>query len=538
MQLQLFHYGAAGIPTEHLRRERGPVALVVSPDSADRAVAAAEYLKNYRDGEIYVLAPNGNGELNQAEPPSRLVDGNFEVTLFIVNDGSKPLPNEVVAYLFKLRLRRVLSLNAIMELAEYSRPPVARSKVLFVSPGPIYPLSMGSHQRMFNCLLGLIGSGVDVSVLAQEQTPERSRVTQAALSLVATSVHFYKSSRGKLRGRPHWQRKSYDLLSKTLRIENPNKPSFSETCQQRSSFWLAKKLKELAAEGTYSAVWINYAWLMGKITPDLRRLFKVVICDTHDVHFYRNSSRRHWLDKVIFSDRVEKKAELTHLRRADLVIAISDRDGAILKQALPDRRVLTMPPTFEHLKAEVVARSVYKPLTFGFIGTKMEANSLALKYVLDEWWPTIHRFTPDSQFLVAGSVCDDPVVRKAAWLHDEVTMLGFVDDLEKFYRDIDVLLSPVLVKGGLNFKNAEAIVAGKHLFTNAAGAEALSPVPVKVAETAEDVIRLLREIEYDPQKDIEARSSAQSLALGRFGTLEIGPIMQMIQSGNGNEIQA
>lgn len=520
-QLFLYRFGSAQIPTEHLKRRKAPVSLVVGSGLSDNSATvfgAAQYLSAHRDGDVYILNNQlFSVDLERADIQS-LLSPAVEVTVYVVTMGENdvPLAPRIVSYLFQLNLLKVCSINQRYEIAGYRRPASGKLKILFVSAGSIYPLSLGSHQRMFNSIQGLIEAGCDVSVLYQKQRREREIGATAALSLVATEIHTFKPQWGKLRGKTARRRIVYDTLATLFRLSKPNKMTFAEKCQKRSSFWLYKQMKALGEAGGYDAAWVNYAWMMGKVNDEIRKLFPIVICDTHDVQFYRNGGIRPLLDRVILGQQYDKEVELAQLRKADLVLAISDRDAKLLQESLPGKNIITLVPSFDQHQKPIRPRDVYKPLTFGFIGTRMEANVKASEYVIRHWWPDLHKYSPDSRFLIAGSVCEEPSVQAVSWLRDEIELLGFVDDLSDFYNRIDALLSPVLVRGGLNFKNVEAAMAGKHVITNGDGAETLAPVPVRALTTSQDVIAYLTEVEMNPQLDVYLRMEVQQAAADRF----------------------
>ncbi|ASY71958.1 hypothetical protein N181_28225 [Sinorhizobium fredii USDA 205] len=520
-QLFLYRFGSAQIPAEHLRRKKAPISVVVASgisDSSHAIIGAAKHLAAHRDGDVYVLSTQLlNADLERMDVQV-LMSPSIEATLYVLSydESNVPLPPRTISYLFQLNLRKVCSLNRKHEISAYRRPAAGRRQVLFVSAGSIYPLSLGSHQRMFNSIQGLIDAGCDVTVLYQQQRREREIGAVAALSLVATETRAFKPQWGKLKGKTARRRRVYDILAKWLKVSNPNKLTFAEKCQKRSSFWLYKELKQLGETGAFDAVWVNYAWMMGKVDDGIRRLFHTVICDTHDVQFYRNDTARPLLDKIILNQKYDKDDEIKQLKKADIVLAISDRDAKLLKDTLSDKRVLTLVPSFDQHQKPVRPRDIYKPLTFGFIGTRMDANVRALEYVIRHWWPELHKYSPESRLLVAGSICEESSVQAASWLYDEIELLGFVDDLSEYYNKIDALLSPVLVRGGLNFKNVEAAMAGKHVITNSDGAEALAPVPVKALTSAQDVISFLTEMEMNPQLDLYLRMEVQRAAANRF----------------------
>lgn len=517
-QLFLYRLSSGQIPSEHLKREKTAISIVVATSAATDILGTARYLASRRDGDIFVLS---DLELNaglETVDIQFIMASSTEATVYVLSNeaNDEPLPPHIITYLFQLNLLKVFSITDQKAIWPYKRPAHGRVNILFVSPGSIYPLSLGSHQRMFNSIQGLLEADCNVTILYQKQRREREAAVRAALSLVAVETRTYNPAKGKLKGRVARRRALYDRLTKLVKLSKPIKETFAEKCQKRSSYWLHKELKELGGSHEFHALWVNYAWMMGKVDDEIRTLFHTVICDTHDVQFYRNEEERNVLERLVLSPEFDKKFEINRLKKSDIILAISSRDAKIFRDTLPRKNIITLLPSFDHHQRPIRPRDVYSPLHFGFIGTRMDANVLALDHVLQHWWPEIHKYSPESRFLVAGSVCGERSIQNAAWLHDEIELLGFVEDLAGFYNQIDVLLSPVLVKGGLNFKNIEAAMAGKHIFTNSNGVETMAPVNVPSLSTAEDVIKRLTELETNPELDVYIRLETQRAAASHF----------------------
>lgn len=526
MILSLTKAGSGPIPATYLKRNKSPVSLIVSNGEAELENRTLELVKRSRDGEIFILRQTSSIDKNMI-PAGYLVSDNIYVNVFVVEqDERKPLSTDVIQFLFQLNIGSTFSVSNDLRISRYTRPASDGLSILFVSPGSIHPLSLGSHQRMFNCLLGLIKDGHNVTVLFQENSPERTTAAKSALRLLATEVQTYSTKRGKLRGFVKWRRVACDLAIQVGLRKKPIAQSFSETIQKRSSFWLQKSLRDVVIRGKYDLLWINYAWMMGKITPEISNHFRSVICDTHDVQFYRTGVSTDPIERVTYPMWYERNKELNALERADIVVAISDRDGKLLSTVLPNKKIVTLKPSFGYAFASVEARSVYKPLVFGFIGTNMKANAEAVAFALDNWWPVIHHYSPDSTLRIAGSISHADSLQHRFHLNEGLVVLGFVDSLNEYYSSIDVLLSPVMMKGGLNFKMIEALVAGKHVFTNENGTEALSGVPVTVIRDSDDLRTNIRRIEADTQVDAIHRRRIQSEALEKFDKIDVRTVIE------------
>lgn len=364
-------------------------------------------------------------------------------------------------------------------------------RILFVFPGSIYPRTLGSHQRAISILLNLVAADFTVDILHTGPTAEERKWVESILSLLGNKIHAYNNRiQGTLRR----------STRKKMGLRRFNK--FDELIKKKVTPDLVNEINKMCSENNYDSILVNYCWLL-PATIEVKTKYPNVkiICDSHDIQFYRDGEDE--------PNSPESKSELKWLNFADQIITISHRDEKIVSPYIKDSKISTFLPSFDYL-ARYKFNFNANPLMFGFIGNDMQANVESLKFVMNNWWPSILKFSPESKFFVAGSVCNNEEYQSASFLREGVETLGFVDSLSLFYKQIDILLSPVIIRGGLNFKNAEVLVAGKLLLTNKNGADALKPLNLPfTAESAEEVIKILSEI---AEPDNQYLSCISSLA--------------------------
>ncbi len=389
--------------------------------------------------------------------------------------------------------------------------------LLFIFPGPILPLNLGSHQRAFNLLRNLhaCGHSIDVLIPANDQ----QEVVDAALRCFATNVHTYEYKR---RHYPRWKllaRGADKLWRRMLGLPVALPDLYSERSFTKPVNSAAKLVRSLHEKHRYRTIVVSYAWMMRVVRhlTTWRSEFHLV-CDTHDVQFVRNQSQNGRWGRLLASTRHERNLELRHLEGADTVIAISESDERVLSRHLKRAKVIRVTPGFDYARTSLTRRSRNAPVNFGFIGGKMEANVLALRQILKQWWPVIRQYSPDSKLYLAGTVSRQEDIERLTFFDESIVSLGFVDDLNAYYARFDVALNPVVVTGGLNFKSVEAVLYGKHLVTNTMGAACLgADFPCNVVESPTDLVPIIAEIERDNWADLSRRTAAQRNAASRFG---------------------
>jgi succinoglycan biosynthesis protein ExoO len=149
---------------------------------------------------------------------------------------------------------------------------------------------------------------------------------------------------------------------------------------------------------------------------------------------------------------LEPAAEIALLGQADAVVAIQDVEARQIGKLLPHRSILLTPMPARSVDAAQPGRD----RSLLFVGSNTAPNVIGLKWFLESVWPTILAQTPDCQLRVAGTVKSGFGVH-----HPQVQFLGLVDDLEPFYENAAVVISPLTVGSGLKVKLIEALAHGK-----------------------------------------------------------------------------
>lgn len=400
---------------------------------------------------------------------------------------------------------------------------------LFLFPGSIVPLSMGSHQRSFNLLFNLTATGKVVDVLIPDNPKLDKIKIRESLKCVCNEVYFYKDRRKKFtkiqtikRG---IEKKCRSLMGKTVNLPD----LFSERLHKKPTESLKRWVNSLYLAHQYEDIIVSYAWMLPAIdyikhAQDNYRL----ICDTHDVQFYRNQNILSRKERLFFNQNKEKFLEIDMLNQCDSVIAISEIDAKILSSNLKTK-VVSVYPGFDYSETLVKQRPVGRPIHFGFIGGGMSANVQSLEFVIQTWWPTIKNHSPDSILYIAGSICNNPIIREQSFFDQNIILMGFVKNINDFYNCIEVALNPVMVTGGLNFKSVEAVCAGKHLFTNDIGIKCLTnDFPCTVIQHPKQIIEAMNQIEFNLKQDKQNRIKNQAQALRIFGNIQTQNVLLKI----------
>jgi len=422
-------------------------------------------------------------------------------------DAATTLATDIISILLTLRISRIYEVCEVGTTAIYRRPETAGAgRVLFVFPGMFAPPDIGSHQRACATVLALMDAGFNVDILVSGPSRPRFRRSLKFLRLMTARPVYFAT-------RP--------LLADTgPRAQGRRDTGVPATIAERQAANVTPEgrdiVRHLLARHRYDGIVVSFVWMLA-LVEGLDIGAARLVCDTHDVHSYRLEGHNGHGASPHFDIEDERRREVALLGSTHSIIAISERDAELFRGDLGLPQARFLPLRYPAAAWPGRARSLRKPLRFGFIGTRMHANRLALAWLVDQWWPTIRQFAPDSILQVAGTVCESRTVQDLA-VHDaRIEILGHVSSATAFFADIDILLSPALVPGGLNIKIVESLLSHRPVITNALGAAPLRPLELPTeCETADHLLDILASIDGDA--GFNARlGQAYSIARTLFG---------------------
>ncbi|MDO6467091.1 glycosyltransferase family 4 protein [Neptunomonas phycophila] len=395
-----------------------------------------------------------------------------------------------------------------------------KSQGILVFPGSIIPINMGSHQRAFNLLASLNYSGKYTDVIITGGNADLIKKSARLLESIACNVYTYKNNKRKLNTYLQYRRFLERKYLEYKGISTGVPELFVDRLSNKATYSLQKTISRVFRENSYKYAIVSYAWMdkcRDLIDHEDKKGVKW-ICDTHDVQYVRNKTANNNKKRFLSLSFIDKLYEKKVLNSYDAVLAISCSDEDELKKTIVSK-VIRVTSSFDYAfrKPRLNENS---PLSFGFIGGGMEANVVALNYILDNWWPTIKSYSPESNFFIAGSICNNEMILDRVSFEENIVLMGFVDVVDVFYKKIDVSLNPVLIKGGLNFKSVEAVAFGKVLLTNSMGIECLGGEKSLIGEvikSEEDIKSILLDFELNSKKYFERLMVSQLAVCRLFG---------------------
>ena len=348
---------------------------------------------------------------------------------------------------------------------------------LFVFPERMLPIKRAYYMRAFDLIIGLAYSGHAPAVMVLGPNNEDLERIRLTLEIFSPKVFANPLVRGKIKLNYRLLRWTERGLRKIVGLRPSVPIRYSERgmifATQKNSRLLTEAIKSIPSlrNVIYTGSWFGNALSAAKRDKPKLRFF----CDTHDIFFLLDLSN-YGDDRYFLNfQQWEKKQEIKDLAQADIVIAISPSDQNALLETKLNRKIIVESGSFSHAFSGLNSSNSVDITSFGFIGSNNRNNQRCINLIEHQWWPKILKYNPNSKLHIAGGICLSNEVKSLIDNHaDSIISHGFVDSIEIFYSKIAIFLSPIEVKGGLNFKSVEALMAGCFLLTSKLGSHCLS----------------------------------------------------------------
>ncbi len=198
--------------------------------------------------------------------------------------------------------------------------------------------------------------------------------------------------------------------------------------------------------------------------------------------------------------------EAAMFARADHVIAVSEREAAIIRSIARHYRVTAVPPGVD--KEQLAPRRRRpEPGRLLYVGHMEHYPNLdGLLYLYREVWPYVRHAYPNARLTIAGGGTREELGRVApetlARMEHEagIEIAGFLPDLGAAMDGSVAMAAPLRLGSGVRNKVIEALAAGLPVVTTALGAEGLAVesgrellIADEPAAFARELVRLLKD---------------------------------------------
>ena len=379
-------------------------------------------------------------------------------------------------------------------------------RVLVVSPTPTFPVDFGNRRRIYHVCRHLKDQGAEIHFV---HYPSESEWREAfpldfhlAMQRQWDSCHVVPVTRG-LHSPPAGEDHTID------------------------EWWdpaIGTMLDWLFRVQHFDVCIVNYTWLSRALEHCPRGVLRVL--DTHD----RFAGRRQVLEANGIAPEyfhTTEEQEAIAFGRADVVWAIKEEEAELFRR-ITTRPVLTV-RHLEPLRLLPRGRRPATPTRFGILAARNNVNQANIRRCVAALLEHVARRLPPIELVIAGSCCEDLAdLGRIGFLR----LLGRVEDVADFYRQVDVVLSPIAFSTGLKIKTGEALCHGKAVIALAHAFEGYVPTHrfhqldtfQALAEACEEVARrpeLVAELEEASLRSVvqaevrQAAAFADTLAVRR-----------------------
>ncbi|MDX2265171.1 MAG: glycosyltransferase [Hyphomicrobiales bacterium] len=252
----------------------------------------------------------------------------------------------------------------------------------------------------------------------------------------------------------------YIKRSKNLLI--PFFPSMSPKILNMNAPWKGQKLARYFSQKPDAVVFCSFVDGLTQLGNLHGRPYYI---DTHDIKFSHHIKLRK--KKASDLDVIRKfRGEVALLNNAEGVIAISPSEALIFHAILSNEKIYYV-PLLPHAKS--LNKGVYE-YDILFIGSSVQLNVEGICGFVERESNWLHKY----KIALGGPLCATPEVRNLAERHSNITLLGYVENLEDAYRLSKTTVSP-LEGSGLKIKIVDSLAMNTPVFASRQSFDGLKP---------------------------------------------------------------
>lgn len=219
---------------------------------------------------------------------------------------------------------------------------------------------------------------------------------------------------------------------------------------------------------------------------------------------------KHYVDKEVrwflkpfyLLDVIKLKFWEKHFwKKADKLVAVSEEDKKVMQKLIPGIDVDIIPNgvDYQFYSAKKVAKKSPPRVLYGVTNFEWLQNVEAVKILIDDVWPLIHREVPEAKLWIVGRKIPENIVNLAKE-RDDIEITESIKDARDAYLSASVTVTPIKGSGGTRLKILEALASGLPVVSTSIGVAGLNLVHGKhalVGDTpkrlAELTIKLLKD---------------------------------------------
>ena len=271
------------------------------------------------------------------------------------------------------------------------------------------------------------------------------------------------------------------ICARVVPVVPVNKRGAWQRLLYKNLFWMRRLASAESSDRFYNAVPnVNHA-----IDVELERVrFDVIFCmywfwharvfaqpalkviDTNDVQVERQAhllaQSSNVIDRIFAKRllRAYRRRETDTLRRADLLVAVTEKDRTQVSRMVgPDAAIVVTPTGLDtaYFAPQPVEPDLREVVFFGALGNPMNID--AVDFLVHDILPRIVRRLPDVRLTLLGA-SPSPEMRRLAHHDARIRVTGFVEDVRPFLARAGVVICPLRFAYGIRGRLLEVLSLG------------------------------------------------------------------------------
>ena len=333
--------------------------------------------------------------------------------------------------------------------------------ILYISNKPIYPKIDGGCVAMHNFLSCLLETDVNIKHFTISTLKHQFDIDEYPVNI---------------------QRKIIPeelFVDTRVTIKSAIKNVFSKGSYNVKRFYseeINNSIKEHLQNNSYDKIILETIFLADYLKTFRKYSKAKIFVRSHNVEFKiweklalneKKKLKKSYLSKLA---KDLKKVEINFLNQIDHILTLSKEDEEELKK-LPIQTEINTIPVAISLPENV---KNYDNHNFFHIGAmNWKPNIEAVQILKNSIFPSIKKRINKVSLSLAGSFMDEEENT------DDIIYKGFVENLNDFFSNEGILLSPILSGSGVRIKILESMASGTPVITTILGAEGISITPGK-----------------------------------------------------------
>jgi glycosyltransferase involved in cell wall biosynthesis len=181
------------------------------------------------------------------------------------------------------------------------------------------------------------------------------------------------------------------------------------------------------------------------------------------LYYLKYHAKKIIIGKIEKNINLLKKEELYFLSRADILIAINNKEKNILKKHFPKKKVYVI-PTYVNIPSKIIKVNFEDRKDIVFFGEfHNDQNIDGITYFVDKIFPLIKLKIPYIKLHIGGHSSE--IIKDYGIKDDSIVIDGFVKDIYSYLSKFRVFVCPILYSAGSKKKMLDSLMSNTPIVT-------------------------------------------------------------------------